>query len=1387
MNSSSLVGLMNNAALLIALGLLYDILGVRQIGKNPTFRQMFAGAVIGAIGIAIMSTPWNFGHGVIFDTRSVLLCIAGLFFGTLPTLIAVILTAAFRLSTGGAGAWVGVAVIGTSGAVGLAWRHLRRRRDHDPSTGELYLLGIVVHVAMLAWMLLLPGTVAPSVLQNISLPVMLIHPMATVLLGVLLVNRKRRTEAEHRLRTSEAKFRHLFEHHPAVKLLIDPDNGRIVQANRAAETFYGWPVKQIQGMAVHDINTLPADQVRAEMEKARSREKSHFSFKHRLADNSIRDVEVYSGKVRIGGKAYLHSIVHDVSDSRRAVEALRESEDKYRRLAENMSDVVWITDFDLRTTYVSPSVERLVGEPVEAHLKRSFEEKFPPDSLNTLIHTFAEEMEREKDPGCDRKRSRMIEVEHYRADGSTVWVSIHCSFVRDANGTPVGLQGVTRDISERRAAEESMRHANDLMRYVVEHANSGVAVHDRDLRYIYVSQRYLDQYKIAEQEVIGRHHYDVFPDLPQKWRHVHQRALAGEVSRADRDPYPREDGTLEWTRWECRPWYAADGTIGGIIVYTEVITGRVRTEEALRASEEQQRSMIAASPLAIISLDAQGVVQSWNDSAERIFGWPAHEAMGRFLPLVPEDQYAHFAGLRRRVMAGESLANVELTRRRRDGSAIEVSLSTAPIRDQDGRPAAIMAVLEDITERKKAEKRLNWNIQRNALLSQTAARLLQSDVPQDIVEDLCRRIMEFLDCHVFFNFVLDAQSGKLQLNAYAGIPAENAGQIEWLDQGVAVCGGMAHDRRRRVYENIQEAADPVLDKVKSWGIQAYGCHPLMVEDRLIGTLSFGTRSRPRFAPEEIEMMESVTHLVATAMNRVHMERALRASEEKFRLLVENSPDAIFIQTEGRFAYLNQGAINLFGARSADELLGTDIMDRFHPDFHEAVRERIRSLNQRKEQVPILEQIYLRMDGSPVNVEVSAVPFNHQGQDGAIVFARDITERIERQKANEYLQKQLVQAQKMESVGRLAGGVAHDYNNMLGVILGYSEMLLEMFQPSDAAHSALVEIKGAAQRSADITRQLLAFARKQTISPKVLDLNDTVAGMLKMLRRLIGEDIELAWRPEAPLWPVKLDPSQVDQILANLCVNARDAIAGVGKVTIETENVRFDAPYRAEHPGFREGEFVLLAVSDDGCGMDRETLQNIFEPFFTTKADGHGTGLGLAMVYGIVKQNEGFVNVYSEPGKGTTFRIYLPRHQGQIKEAIHEEAPAQTPKSQGETILLVEDEEPLLKLEKRMLQRLDYDVLCASTPRAAMDLAAQHGGRINLLITDVVMPEMSGRELSERLTARYPGLKTLYMSGYTANVIAHRGILKDGVNFMQKPFSMQELAVKLSAVLKHEHE
>jgi PAS domain S-box-containing protein len=505
---------------------------------------------------------------------------------------------------------------------------------------------------------------------------------------------------------------------------------------------------------------------------------------------------------------------------------------------------------------------------------------------------------------------------------------------------------------------------------------------------------------------------------------------------------------------------------------------------------------------------------------------------------------------------------------------------------------------------------------------------------------------------------------------------------------------------------------------------------------------------------------------------------LRGADQPYRVLVETMNEgAANLAADGTILYCNSRLADMLQI-PLEMLVGT----QFGSYVPSADHNVFKALLEKCPQEPAKDEIVMITgDGNSVPVLISSSANNLCGSRGISVVVYDISIRKRAEEENAKLAAQLQQTHKMEAVGRLAGGVAHDFNNMLNVILGYSEIALGRINATDPLHGNLEEIRKAAERSADLTRQLLSFARKQTIAPRVLDLNETVSGMLKLLQRLIGEDIHLKWQPEEGLWPVKVDPSQIDQILANLCINARDAIVGVGRITIETGNTTFDEEYCEVNGEFVPGEYVQLTVSDNGCGMNKETLSHLFEPFFTTKAPGKGTGLGLAMVYGIVRQNNGFIKLYSEPDHGTTFKIYLPRFAGKDVQARREGAAR--PALRGhETILLVEDEPSILNLTTQMLEMSGYSILAASTPGEAIRMAREHAGEIHLLMTDVIMPEMNGRDLAKNLLSLYPDLKRLFMSGYTADVIAHQGVLDEGVYFIQKPFSIQSLTTKVREVL-----
>lgn len=508
--------------------------------------------------------------------------------------------------------------------------------------------------------------------------------------------------------------------------------------------------------------------------------------------------------------------------------------------------------------------------------------------------------------------------------------------------------------------------------------------------------------------------------------------------------------------------------------------------------------------------------------------------------------------------------------------------------------------------------------------------------------------------------------------------------------------------------------------------------------------------------------------------RIRTEEALRESEARFKALHNASFGGIAIHDKGLILECNQGLTEITGY-TYDELIGMDGLLLIAEHSRETVMNHILSGYEKPYEV-----IGVRKNGEefPVRLEARNIPF--KGKSVRVVEFRDITEHKRAEKEYQRLQEQFVQSQKMDAVGRLAGGVAHDYNNMLSAMIGYAELVLERVDQSSTVYRDVKEILNAANRSAELTRQLLAFSRKQTIAPKLLDMNEKIEQTLNMVRKLIGEDIELSWLPSSGTSTILIDPSQLDQIIANLCINARDAIDRTGKITIETAAVEFDQDYCRRHADFVPGDYMLLAVSDTGCGMDRETVENIFEPFFSMKGE-KGTGLGMATVYGIVKQNSGFINVYSELGKGTTIKIYLPRTIGEREHRKPGEGEL-LQKGQGQTILLVEDEKVIRDMAQSVLERLGYHVLSAEGPEKAISLAEDHRDEIALLLTDVVMPEMNGRELANQVHKLCPYLKILYMSGYTANVIAHQGVLEEGIEFIQKPFSLKELGAKVHMIL-----
>ncbi len=681
------------------------------------------------------------------------------------------------------------------------------------------------------------------------------------------------------------------------------------------------------------------------------------------------------------------------------------------------------------------------------------------------------------------------ELNFKKADGTVFPAEVSTSIYTDSSGQQFTSM-IIRDISERKRAEKALKHSEELMRYVIDNVQGSVAVFDREMRYIYVSRRYLAEYDVEEKNVIGKCHYDVFPGLPQSLCEAHQRAMSGEKVSNDRDFLYQPDGRKIWASWTCLPWYKEDGSIGGIVLYAESITDRVNAEEALRQSEDNYRTLFS----------------------EMLNGFAQHEI----------------------------------------------------ICDGNGKP-------------------------------------------------------------VDYRFL---------------------------------------------------AINPAFERMT--GLKA---------DKVIG-----------------------------------------------RTIKEIMPDLDqkWVDTYGEIALTGQA--------------------KFFENY-----------------------------STPLGKYYEVTAFCPKPGQFACVF-NDVSERKISEQEKEKLQEQLLHSQKLESVGRLAGGVAHDFNNMLSVILGHAELMKKGIDSGSPLRNDLEQILGAGERSANLTRQLLAFARRQTIKPEVIDINGSITSMLQMLRRLIGENIELIWRPGSGLLPICVDSSQLDQVMANLCVNARDAIKNVGQIIIATDIKTFAVDDRNRPADLVAGDYVQIRVTDNGCGMNSEVLSHVFEPFFTTKKQGEGTGLGLAMVYGIIKQNSGFVDITSRPDNGTTVTLYLPKHMARDTVYSTHSSDYRNEKTSNETVLLVEDELALLKMTSKVLTNFGYKVFAASTPTEARQILADSGEKIHLLITDVIMPEMNGKDLAQELKALQPDLKVLFMSGYTDDVIADHGLINRDLNFIEKPFTQKGLAEKIREVL-----
>jgi len=782
--------------------------------------------------------------------------------------------------------------------------------------------------------------------------------------------------------------------------------------------------------------------------------------------------------------------------------------------------------------------------------------------------------------------------------------------------------------------------------------------------------------------------------------------------------------------------------------------------------------VVECSPDAITILDASYRVLRVNKEFTNLFGFSPEEAIGKRIEdlIVFAELEDEQRSIAQSVSRGYRVL-LETQRRRSDGTKVDVAISSAPL-VIDEVLVGVHVTYRDIREQKRAEA-LNSALYRIAERTNAAGDL------QEFFAALHSILNELIYAKNFYIALYDDQSGMVSFPYFVD-EEEPSPPPKRLGRGLT--------------EYVLRSATPLLatpeifEKLVSQGeVRLIGSPsvdwlgvPLRSGNCAFGVLVVQSYSEQlRYSERDLEILTFVSQQLASAIEHKRNEEALRASEARYRSLVQSAVYGIYRSSvNGKFLDVNPALIAMLGYETSDELLALDpTRDVFVNSTEQA---RLMQDLQQNRRLDSSEVHWKRKDGKTITVRVSgrAVTTDPATEPFLEIIAEDVTER-------RALEEQFRQAQKMEAVGRLAGGVAHDFNNLLMVISGYTEVLLDQVKADASMQAKVVAIQQAADRATTLTRQLLAFSRKQLLELKVVDLNAIVSDMERLLRPLIGENVELSTRLTPGVGHTRADAGQLEQVIMNLVVNAKDAMPKGGKIVIQTSEATLEESAGREHGLITPGTYVLLSVSDNGAGMDRETQTRVFEPFFTTKEKGKGTGLGLSTVYGIVKQSGGYIFADSILSRGTTFRIYLPRVEDPAETASSAHT-SHAPGGGSETVLLVEDEESVRQLVRETLQSRGYRVIEAENGDVGLRAAAEHPGVIDLMITDVVMPGINGRELARRLTESRPHIKVLYLSGYTEEAIIHEGGMEPGTAFLQKPFTLQVLSRKVREVLRGEH-
>lgn len=1074
---------------------------------------------------------------------------------------------------------------------------------------------------------------------------------------------------------------------------------------------------------------------------------------------------------------------------RQAEAATRASELEFRSLAEAMPQIVWTTRPDGWNTYFNQQWVDYTGLTQAESRGNGWSTPFHPEDRQRAMETWQR--------ATQNIGVYSLECRLRRADGVYHWWLIRGAPMRAASGEILKWFGTCTDIEEIKQMEGELRlnlersdrvrramlstledqkqttrelsEAKVLVDTIIESIPLMIFLKDAtDMRFVVFNNAGEELLGYDRKDLLGKNNYDLFPaEQAAFFMAKDQEALASAAGMLDIPEEPvltaKRGERLLHTRKICIR--GANGITKYLLGISEDITDRKQAEITLREHDGRLQSIIDNVPDLVWLKDCESRFITVNEAFGLTCGRrPADMAGKTDLDVWPKELADHYRLDDAVVIATGKRKQLEEQLSNSNGQLSWVETIKTPVRNEVGAIIGTTGIARDITMRRQV-------IEAQKVLNHILERALQPQALEEILGDVLDSILglTWLDVEPRGAILLTAADGRtLEMTAQRGLSGTVFCSCRTVPFGNCLCGLAAQTGEIQFADQLDSRHTVTFAGMVDHG---HYCIPLAVEEKTLGVLNLYLKSGSKRVARDEQFLLTVARTVAGVV----VKKRAEAEIKRLNSVVEQAVEGVIItDPNGVIEYVNHAFVNMTGYAASEaigrkpSILKSDKQDQaFYQNLWKTILAgRVFStilVNRRKDGALYHEEKVI----SPLKNEAGII--THY-----VAFARDVT-------AQKQVADLLRQAQKMEAVGQLAGGIVHDFNNILGIILNNAELGLEGLDPQNPRYEYLHEIQTAGRRSAEMVRQLLAFSRKEVMNPRIVNLNDLLADHLRMLRRMIGEDIIMRLIPADDIWNIRIDPSQISQILTNLTLNARDAIAGVGTITIITANVVMDAAACRNLAGLKPGEYVRLIFDDSGIGMPPETLEHMFEPFFSTKG-GKGTGLGLATIYGIVKQNHGFVYVASEPGRGSTFTLYLPRvaNADAVRESASAAPAALRPGS--ETVLVVDDEEKLSKVIRTIFTRQGYTVLTANTAAAACRLAADHPGTIHLLLSDVIMPEMNGRDLQAKIAALQPGIRTIFMSGHTADVLTYRGLLATEAVLIEKPFTTEALLRQVRSVL-----